>query len=116
MTIPDDVVAAWERAMRNPNAELNPFAENVAELIRTTAALECFVAMPYGVRAVEASYEDVVRPALTDAAFRTMRSDETATPGRIPDTMLGQIRGASALVAIVCDARYAGSTPAALPT
>jgi nucleoside 2-deoxyribosyltransferase len=54
-----------------------------------------------------------VHPALLDAAFRAVRSDETPTPGHIPDTMLAQINGAFAMVAIVSDTRFPGSTASA---
>jgi hypothetical protein len=105
MAIPEDVVAAWESAMGDPNAELAVFAPRVAGLIRDAATLDGFVAMPYGAADVESLYQDIVSPGMTSAGYRTVRSDETAIPGRIPDEMLGQIRQAFALVAVLSDTR-----------
>lgn len=107
--VPDDVVAAWERAVENPRAELTRFATGVAELIRGAATLKCFVAMPYGPRGVESLYEHVVRPAVDDAAYRVVRSDETPTPGRIHEAMLEQISSAAAMIAVISDPRYAAT-------
>lgn len=102
----EDELKHWQQEAGKPRADLVPFAERVAQLVRVKAILRCFIAMPYGAEDIEDFYKNFLVPALRDAAFRPIRSDEQQRPGIILTQMLDDIHNSAAMVAILTDGRY----------
>ncbi|MDX1545500.1 MAG: hypothetical protein R3247_00845 [Rhodothermales bacterium] len=99
-------ITEWLRLAEEPDADLTPYAGRVVDLTMERALLPCFVAMPYGDASVETMYEVSIRPAIREAGYRPIRSDEESRPGVILTQMLDAIQEAGAMVALLSDERY----------
>jgi hypothetical protein len=108
-------LSRWVQAAKEPDADLVPYAERVAQLVREKATLPCFAAMPYGDPDIEELYQTAIVPAMRDAAFRPIRSDEQRRPGIILSQMLGAIQSSAAMVAILTDGRYLNPEGTGIP-
>ena len=81
------------------SAEIIPISSHAREAIKKelrTAAqgLTCFVVMPFGEKDgvnYDAAYKHLIKPAIRDAKFEVVRSDEISDPGVIHAEMLKRI-------------------------
>jgi hypothetical protein len=103
--ITDETARRWATTFQ-AGGGMSALAAEVADLVVDTAALPCFVSMPYTGERTNRVYDDVVEPAIRHAGMQAVVSRESRTPGLITDEMLADIAKATVLCAFLSDDRY----------
>ncbi len=103
--ITDETAKRWTTTFQ-AGGDMSALAAEVADLVVDTAALPCFVSMPYTGGQATPVYDNVVEPAIRHAGMQALVSRESRTPGLITDEMLADIAKATVLCAFLSDDRY----------